>query len=270
MLTSKQLLRPLVVTLSAIVMAVGTLVGFGVIGTSVEESSGGVFAADATLLTPDSPAFSIWSLIYLGLAGYVIWQWRAVDSPRAAKIAWPAAASMLLNSLWLAITQTGRLWLSVVVILTLALVLGVLLQRLGESPPGSRIEAIVVDGTFGVYLGWVSVASIANVTVALIGSGFNPEHPWSDVLAVVVLAVATLLGIVFAVRLGGRWAISAAMAWALAWIAAGRLAGPLYSTPTAVAAIAAIVAIIAANAVVYRNRSRVLVRSDENGSRLTK
>ena len=53
-------------------MVLGTLAGFGLLGTRVEESSGGAFAADATLVTPAGPAFSLWSLIYLGLALFFI------------------------------------------------------------------------------------------------------------------------------------------------------------------------------------------------------
>ena len=252
-LTTNIVWRPLVVTGAAVVMVIGTLAGFGLLGTRVEESSGGAFAADATLLTPATRAFSLWSLIYLGLLGYVIWQWRALDSPRAARLAWPAAASMLLNALWLGVTQLGWLWPSVVVILALAVVLGVLVRWLGESPPTSRIEAVVVDGTFGVYLGWVSVASVANITAVLVDAGIDPGAPWAEVLAVAVLAVAALLGVGYTARLGGRWAIAAAMAWALAWIAVGRLAGPLYSNVTAVAAILAAMAILAATAVLRRS-----------------
>ncbi|MEA4944023.1 MAG: tryptophan-rich sensory protein [Propionicimonas sp.] len=254
-MTSRQVWRPLAVTGSAVVMVVGTLAGFGLIGTRVEESVGGAFATDATLITPASTAFSIWSLIYVGLLAYVIWQWRALGSQRAALIAWPAAVSMLLNALWLGVTQIGWLWPSVLVILVLALVLGVLVRRLAERPPTSRLEALVVDGTFGVYLGWVSVASVANITAVLVDAGVDPGAPWAQVFAVVVLAVAALLGVVYALRLGARWAIAAAMTWALAWIAVGRLAGPLYSTPTAVAAILAAVTILTATAVARRTAS---------------
>ena len=50
-------------TVAEIGCILGTLVGVGVLGTRVEESSGGALAADATLLAPASPAFSIWSVI---------------------------------------------------------------------------------------------------------------------------------------------------------------------------------------------------------------
>jgi hypothetical protein len=263
-LTSKRIWPPWFVTASAAAMVLGTLAGFGILGTRVEESSGGAFAANATLLTPATPAFSLWSLIYLGLFGYVIWQWRAAARPRAARIAWPASASMLLNALWLGVTQLGWLWPSVAVILLLALVLGVLVRRLGESLPDSRIEAVVVDGTFGVYLGWVSVASVANITAVLVDAGIDPGAPWAEALAAAVLAVAALLGVVYAVRLGGRWAIAAAMAWALAWIAVGRLAGPLHSTVTAVAAVLAAVAILLATA--FLRRASLVRSHDRSGA----
>lgn len=249
-LTSTPTWRAGLVTACAVVMVLGTLAGFGLLGTRVEESSGGAFAADATLVTPAGPAFSLWSLIYLGLLGYVVWQWRAGASRRAARIAGPAAASMVLNALWLGVTQVGWLWPSVVVILALAVVLGVLVRRLGESRPASRVEAVVVDGTFGVYLGWVSVASVANVTAVLVAGGVDPGPAWSTVLAVAVLGVAALLGAWFAVRLGGRWAIAAAMAWALGWIAVGRLSGEPASLPAAAAAVLAGLAILAVTAVV--------------------
>lgn len=236
-------------TASATVMVLGALIGFGVLGTPVEQSSGGAFAADATLLTPATPAFSVWSVIYLGLLGYVVWQWRAPEGSRAARVGWLAAASMLLNALWLAVAQAGWVWLSVVVILALAVVLGVLVLRLSARPPAALADAVLVDGVFGLYLGWVSVASVANVTTALVASGVDPGRTVSEVLAVVVLAVAGALGVGYALRLGPRWVVAAAMAWALGWIAVARLAGPLVSVPTAVAAGVAGAAILAATAV---------------------
>ena len=73
--TSADRRRQVVVTVSEVLCVVGTLVGVGVLGTRVEESSGGSLAADATLLAPAVPAFSIWSVIYLGLGAYTVWQW---------------------------------------------------------------------------------------------------------------------------------------------------------------------------------------------------
>ena len=246
-MTTHKLIQPIVVTLSAIVMAVGTLAGFGLIGTRVEDSAGGVFAADATLITPDTPAFSIWSLIYVGLAAYVVWQWKERENPKAIRIGWLASASMVLNAAWLGATQLGWIWPSVAVILALAVILGMIVGRLGDGDRSSRLESVIVDGSFGVYLGWVSVASLPNMAVALIGAGVDPPAPWAEIIAIVVLGAAACLGAIFAARLGARWSVAAAMSWALTWIAIGRLGGPLYSTPVAVGAIIAALVIIGTN-----------------------
>ena len=195
--------RQLLVTAGAVVMIAGTLFGFGLIGTRVEETAGGSFAADATLLSPATRAFSIWSVIYLGLIAYVVWQWLPANtrSPRARRIGWLSALSMALNGAWLLVTQAGALWLSVVVIAMLALTVGQLVRVLGE--PRTLTERIVLDGTFGLYLGWVAVATLANVTAVLVASGIDPRPEIAEYWAVAVLALGAGLGVVLARVLGG-------------------------------------------------------------------
>ncbi|MCA0307527.1 MAG: tryptophan-rich sensory protein [Actinobacteria bacterium] len=235
-------IRQVVVTASAVFMVVGTLFGIGVIGTRVEESAGGSLSATATLLAPAVRAFSIWSVIYAGLVAYVVWQWlpSQTASPRARRIGWLAAASMVLNGVWLLVTQVGQLWLSVVVIVALAVVLGLLMQRLGRPRNAGTVEKLVVDGTFGLYLGWVSVATAANITATLVASGVNPPLEIAELWAVGVLAVAAGIGVLLARVLDARLGVALAMGWGLAWIAVGRLAGepasPLAGAAAAVAA----------------------------------
>lgn len=249
--------RQVAVTISEVLCVLGTLVGVGALGgTRVEESSGGALAADATLLAPAGPAFSIWSAIYLGLAAYTVWQWlpdQATD-PRHQRIGWLAAASMLLNGAWLLVTQQGWIWISVLVIAALAVVLGVLVRRLTERPSYGLAEVVIVDGTFGAYLGWVCVATCANVTAALVASGVDPGKPVSELAAVAVLAVAAGVAVLLARRLGGRYAVALAIAWGLLWIAVGRATDEPRSSLTAWAAIAAAVVAVG-SAVQVRRRS---------------
>jgi hypothetical protein len=244
--------RQVAVTVAEVLCVLGTLVGLGVLGTRVEDSSGGALAADATLLAPAGPAFAIWTPVYLGLAGYTVWQWlpeQATDRRHRA-VGWLAALSMLLNAGWLLVTQQGWIWVSVAVICALAATLGVLVARLGRHPSYGVGEALLVDGTFGLYLGWVSVATCANVTAALVASGVDLGTTGNAVAAVVVLAVVAVLGRWFAARLGGRWAVAMAMAWGLAWIAWGRLAAePTSVLVAAAAAAAAVVVVLAAGRV---------------------
>lgn len=239
------LARRVTVTLAEIFCVVGTLVGTGVIGTRVAESSGGALAADATLLAPAGPAFSIWSVVYAGLAAYTIWQWlpaRATDE-RARATGWLAAASMVLNATWLLVTQAGWIWFSVVVIVALLATLVALVARLARRPATSWVDRLVVDGTFGLYLGWVGVATCANVAAAL-ALDVSVSRGVAEAGAVAAVVAVLVGGAWLAHRYGGRWAVAIASTWGLVWIAVGRLGDSPESLVTAVAAITGAVVMI--------------------------
>lgn len=249
---NRDLLRRLWVTAAEILCIYGTLLGVGVIGTRVEESSGGRLAADATLLAPGTPAFSIWSVIYAGLFAYTVWQWLPANrtSARARATGWLAGVSMLLNAAWLLVTQVGLIWLSVGVIAALVVVLGLLVRRLTALPATGIVDRVVVDGTFGLYLGWVSIASAANITAAGVDSGWTLGPLGDQLLAVVVLAAASGVGVLLAREFGGRVSVAAALSWGLAWIAIARFTDQPSSTIVGVAAIAAVAVVMGAAALV--------------------
>lgn len=254
------LTRRLLDTAAFAAMVLGTLWGFGLLGPRVEETSGGALAADATLLAPASPAFSIWSLIYLLLLAYLIWTWTPSGgaSQRSAALGWLPAASMVLNGAWLAITQAGWLWLSVVDIFALALVLGLLNARLATSRPPGLVEGIVLDGAFGSYLGWVAVATCANVTAAAVAQGADLGVTGNTIAAVLVLALAAGLGALFVRRFAvSAWGVAAAMAWGLGWIAVGRLTDEPAS---------ATVGVVAAGCALLVPAALVLLRLRRSGS----
>ncbi|MBW8173876.1 tryptophan-rich sensory protein [Ornithinimicrobium sp. Arc0846-15] len=238
--------RQIVVTASEVFCLVGTLVGVGVLGTSVEDTADGALAADATLLAPAGTAFSIWSVIYIGLFAYTIWQWLPSQTTREVhrRIGYLAAVSMILNASWLLVTQQGWIWVSVLVILALAVNLGLLLRKMTVRPSRELTDKIIIDATFGLYLGWVAVASVANITTALIVSGLDPHPFLANIFAVAVLIVVVGLGVLFNERLGGRWAVAAAMAWGLGWISVGRLTDEPHSIVTGLAAALAALAIL--------------------------
>jgi hypothetical protein len=261
-ITTSDRIRQVTVTLSEIACVVGTLSGTGVLGTPVESTAGGRLSADATLLAPAGPAFSIWSVIYLGLAAYTGWQWlpSVAATARARRTGWLAAASMLLNAAWLLVTQLGWIWVSVVVIVVLLGVLYLLVRRLGstraERPSGTPgiLDRIILDGTFGVYLGWVSVATFANLAAALADTGIEVDAAVAEVLAVLAVLVVAGVGVAWMVTLGGSVAVAGAMVWGLAWVVVGRTAGDPRSVAVAVAAVVAAVVVVAAAVRTRRNR----------------
>lgn len=252
-----QRVRQLAVSAAAVFMIFGTLLGIGVIGTRVEESSGGSLSATATLLAPAGPAFSIWTVIYVGLVAYTVYQWLPVraSSARLRAIGWPAAASMVLNAAWLLVTQAGWLWVSVVVIVALAVTLGLLVRTLERETAPTIVERVVVDGTFGLYLGWVSIATAANITATLVDMGVTFGSTGDQAVAAAVLAVAAAIGVGLSLALGARLTVAGALAWGLAWIAIGRLAiGPISVVTGVAAALAA--AVVVGAAVVLRLRAQ--------------
>lgn len=235
--TTADRIRPWAVLIALPVTLAMAALGAGLLGgTAIQDSSSGALSADATPLAPGSGAFRIWSVIYLGLAVYAVWQVlprnRADERQRAT--GWLAVASLVLNALWITVAQLGLLWLTVVVMLLLLAVLCLIFDRLVRARAGSWLEAIVVDGTFGLYLGWVSVATVANIAAWLADLGVRPAA--YEVPAIVVLVVAALVAVAIALRGGGRVAPAAAMIWGIGWIGTARWLGEPRSEAIAIAA----------------------------------
>lgn len=223
--------------------------GSGAIGgTPIQDAADGWLSADGTPLAPGRTAFSIWTVIYAGLVVYAVVQLlpsRLRSERHRALRPW-AAASVLLNAAWIWVVQFGWLAASVVVIIALLAVLARILVLLVSRPVGSAVDAVFVDGTFGLYLGWVCVATVANVAawLASLGvTGFGLPVPFA---AGVVLAVAAGVAAAIAFYTGGRAAPALAMAWGLAWIAVGRLDGGIVSEPIAWTAATASLVVVAA------------------------
>lgn len=248
---------PVITVIAVAVSIVTAFVGSGAVGgTPISQAAGGAFSSDGTPLSPAGPAFSIWSVIYLGLIAYAVWQLfpaaRRSDRHRALR-PW-AIASALLNAAWIWSVQLGLVAGSVVVIVALLLVLIRMLLLLHASHPSGWADALVTDGTVGLYLGWVSVATVANISVWISGWVTEPFAGW-ELLAAAILVVAGGIGVALALRTRGRLAPALSMAWGLAWIGAGRASGQFESVMlTWTAGIAASVVLVVA--VIARLRRR--------------
>lgn len=247
---------PLLVLISGITATVTAFLGAGVVGgTPIAEAAGGWLGSDATPLAPATTAFRIWSVIYVGLLAYCLWQvlpaQRRSDRQRVVR---PWAAAMLLNAVWIWSVQLDQLELSLAVIVVL---LGVLVRMLvltvdTATDSDSVPDTVLTDGVFGLYLGWVTVATVANVAAVLAAAGVRSVAGLDDaVVAASVLAAAALVGAATAWRSGGRFGPAVGLGWGLAWIGVGRLDGAWESTTTAVAAFTATVVVVGA-AVAFR------------------
>ena len=154
--------------------------------------------------TPAGYVFSIWSIIYLGLIAYAIYQ--ALPSqrpnPRLRAIAWPFILSCAANSGWIFAWHYGLYPLSLAIMLVL---LGSLITVYRRLYPAYRTVATAERWTthipFRIYLGWVTVATIANTTIVLYNWGWQGAPLTAETWAALLTYIATVIGFFFALRL---------------------------------------------------------------------
>ena len=156
-----------------------------------------------TYFTPANYAFAIWGVIYLLLLGYGIYQALPAqrESPNVRKIGWLFILSCALNCLWITLFQYDQILVSVLVIVGLLLsLIGIYLRLDVGRSSVSTADRLLVHLPFSVYLGWLSVATIANVSV--LGAAQN----WGDLFgiaaptwAAIMLGVATLVGLLIVI-----------------------------------------------------------------------
>lgn len=252
---------PLVASiLTVLAVAVAIVVAFfgsGALGgTPINEAAGGTLSEDSTPLAPAGPAFSIWSVIYTGLVAYTVFQLlpAARRSARQARLRPWAALSAALNAVWIWVVQLGSVAASVGVIIVLLAVLIRIFLVLRAEPPASTVETVVTDGTFGLYLGWVCVATVANITAWGVALGADPTFTGYEYAAAAILAVTVAIGLGTAWAGRGRLAPALATTWGLAWIAVGRVTNDLFSPAVAWAAGVA-AAILLLGAILFRLRA---------------
>ena len=170
---------------------------------------------------PAGYVFSIWGLIYLGLLAYSIYQVLPSQrqNPRLRRIGWLYVLSCLANIAWLFLWHYEFFELTAVAMAALLLLLIAVYLALGTGRTRvSPAETWLVRVPFSIYLGWITVATIANVTSLLdylkwSGWGISP-----DLWAVIMLIVATIIA--SAVSLSrGDVAYALVIIWAFVGIA---------------------------------------------------
>lgn len=254
------ILRQSLVISAVVFMVIAAMFGAGVLGgTPVQDLQGGALAADATILAPASRAFSIWSLIYLFMLAYTVWQ--ALPSQRTSerqrRVGYPIAVTAVLNGAWLLAAQFTTLPLTVLTIVLLLVALGATMRLLVRHPPRTAAESIFTDVTVGLHLGWVTLATVANIT-AWLTAEVAPES-WAvvaDVWGIAVLVAVVLIAAATAIGTRGRLAPALASAWGLVWIGVGRFAGEPGSTPVAITAWIAAAIVVAVPLVLWATGRR--------------
>jgi hypothetical protein len=173
------------------------------------------------LFVPAGYVFSIWGLIYLGWIAFTVFQLQPSqkESPRLRRLGYLFALSNLANAAWLFCWHYNLFGLSVLVMLALLGLLIVSYLRLDVNRADvSRMEYWSVDVLFSVYLGWITVATVANITDWLYFIGWDGFGISPQVWAVTMLAVASLLGLAMALTRNDAGYLSV-LVWAFIGIA---------------------------------------------------
>ncbi|MCR9181532.1 MAG: tryptophan-rich sensory protein [Flavobacteriaceae bacterium] len=180
------------------------------------------------LFTPAGYAFSIWGIIYLFLFGFVIYQGlglfsKSKDNDFADQVGWWFVISCLANSLWLFAWLHESLGLALVIMLVLLFSLIKIVRRTNMALWGAPLKTnLFLWWPFCLYIGWISVALIANVAAYLTkinwdGFGLN-EVFWT----ISMIIVAGLLNLFVTWKRNMR-EFAYVGAWALIAIAVANL-----------------------------------------------
>lgn len=143
---------------------------------------------------PAGYVFSIWSVIYLGLIAYAVFQFlpKQRKNPGLRQTGWWFVLSSAANSIWLFLWHYGYFALSVVAMLTLLVSLIVIYLRLGATRQTMpAVERWLVHLPFRIYLGWITVATIANITAVLDFINWNGFSIAPEIWTYIMLSVAT-------------------------------------------------------------------------------
>ena len=191
----------------AIVISYGVMITANTLANTLPINgltTGAVSDAYANLFAPAGLTFSIWGLIYLLLAIFVFFQLGLVPSlcrwEIIRRIGWLFALSSLVNAAWIFAWHYQQFLLSVglmLILLTSLIRINTILSR-NLAEPLSLGAKLIVRLPFSIYFGWITVATIANITVLLVSTGWNrcglPEVLWTIIIILVgaAIGIATL------------------------------------------------------------------------------
>ncbi len=169
------------------------------------------------LFTPAGYVFSIWGIIYVLLAAFTYYQYKA-DDELHEKVSWLFVGSCFFNSIWIFFWHYEYLALSIFAMAGLLGCLILIYTRLGVGlVEVSQRRMYMVNTTFSVYLGWITVASIANLSALLVALGWAPYNI-TAIYSTATIIITALLLTVINIYIRGDVAYAAVIVWALGGI----------------------------------------------------
>jgi hypothetical protein len=198
------------------------------------QNTGAISDRFQVYFVPAGYVFSIWGVIYLGLIALAVYQALPSqrENPRLRSSGWWIVLGGLANITWIFLWHYEQFPLTLIAMLVLLGTLIITYLRLGIGRSSvSKAETWTVRVPISIYLGWITVATIANVTSLLNflkwdGLGIAPEV-WMWIILVAVFVITTLMN--FYRR---DIAYTAVILWALAGISIKHADVPAVAIPT--------------------------------------
>lgn len=161
--------------------------------------TGEISDAYGNLFAPAGITFAIWGLIYAALAMHVLYHWGLFHSagsqngPLLRRIGILFSVSSLANTAWVFAWHYDQILISTLLIIGILVLIAMIVVTLRDASLTTR-EHWLVRVPFSVYFGWITVATVANITVWLVSVGWDGFGIQSEVWAVIIIAVAAAIG----------------------------------------------------------------------------
>lgn len=183
-------------------------------------NTGQVSALYPSLFTPAGITFSIWSIIYLLLIGFVVRQWLKVRNETLAyrEISFLFILSCVFNMTWIIAWHYLQVWLSVGIMLSLLVTLIIIFLRLEKQTTKGFADSTFIKLPFTIYLAWICVATIANIATALVASSWGGFGVAPEYWTVIMMTIAAVLAVFIIIRYKAAVAFAAVIHWALVGI----------------------------------------------------
>jgi hypothetical protein len=147
---------------------------------------------------PAGYVFSIWGIIYLGLIAFAIYQALPAQRENALirKISPAYWIGNLANTVWIFLWHYEFFPLTLIAMVALLVSLLFIYRQLSGTSPGlGRNQRWFIKTPFSIYLGWISVATIANVSQVLFYIGWGAWGISAAAWATLFIATAAVLGV---------------------------------------------------------------------------
>lgn len=220
------------------------------------QTTGEISDRFVVLFVPAGYVFSIWGLIYLGIIAYAVYQALPVQATNQSlrRIGYLFVCSSMANIAWILLWHYELFpWTVLAMLALLGCLIAIYLRLdIGRTQVSSSMKWLV-QIPFSIYLGWITVATIANITSLLSYWEWDGWRISAEAWTLIMLIAATLIGAAISLTRGDV-AYALVLIWAFAGIALKHSDTSSVATAAWLAvAIAAIMLVVGA----YRHRQRM-------------